>query len=321
MYYVFSTNWNVKDDNKRSRTGNAFATTTNPMRREYTGTTPKCTNCNMYHLPESPCRACFSCNRIGHLAKDYKVVPRMVNPMNVRNPTVARGACFECGGTDHFKAACHGNNGNRACGGVFTLEAEEARQDPNIMTGIESSDLRFSYEIEIASGVIGKRPEEKVRHLRSAKTKEQKKEDIFMVRNFLEAQGTTRQGFHSTKLIALRSTETVRRKGIAMATPDLNGTHTVSCLSNLHPAEPITNDNIKIEISKELLTELRNNAYNGAKANDAVDHITRFLEIIDLVKIPNVTLNNYASLRFHTLSPEKHLGGGCTKEMTRLLNG
>ncbi|GJW10502.1 putative reverse transcriptase domain-containing protein [Tanacetum coccineum] len=94
---------NVKDDNKRSKTGNAFATTVNPVRREYTGTTPKCTNCNLHHSPKSPCPACFSCNRLGHLAKDCRVVPRMVNLVNARNPTTTRGACFECGGTDHFK--------------------------------------------------------------------------------------------------------------------------------------------------------------------------------------------------------------------------
>nr|GEY46538.1 hypothetical protein [Tanacetum cinerariifolium] len=40
--------------------------------------------------------------------------------------------------------------------------------------------------LELYPKVIGERPEEKVRHLRSAKTKEQKKEDIVMVRNFLE---------------------------------------------------------------------------------------------------------------------------------------
>ncbi|GJZ13954.1 reverse transcriptase domain-containing protein [Tanacetum coccineum] len=32
---------NGRDDNKRTRTGNAFATTANPVRREYTGTAPK----------------------------------------------------------------------------------------------------------------------------------------------------------------------------------------------------------------------------------------------------------------------------------------
>nr|GEV59603.1 putative reverse transcriptase domain-containing protein [Tanacetum cinerariifolium] len=82
---------NVKDDNKRSGTRNAFAITTNPVRREYT-------------------------------------VPRMVNQVNARNPTAARGACFECGGTDHFKTACPR--------GAFMLGTEEALKDLNIMTGL-----------------------------------------------------------------------------------------------------------------------------------------------------------------------------------------
>ncbi|GKG19138.1 putative reverse transcriptase domain-containing protein [Tanacetum coccineum] len=78
-----------------------------------------------------------------------------------------------------------GNNGNQARGRAFMLGAEEARQDPNIMTGtftlnnhyattlfdsgadysfvsttfipllgVEPSDLGFSYEIEIASGQL-----------------------------------------------------------------------------------------------------------------------------------------------------------------------
>ncbi|GJV08782.1 putative reverse transcriptase domain-containing protein [Tanacetum coccineum] len=92
---------NGRDDNKRTRTGNAFATTVNPVGRENTGTWPKCTTCNSYHAPGGPCRTCFNCNRPGHLAKDCRGVPRNVNPVNARNPTVR--ACYECGSTDHVR--------------------------------------------------------------------------------------------------------------------------------------------------------------------------------------------------------------------------
>ncbi|GJV17852.1 hypothetical protein Tco_1363175 [Tanacetum coccineum] len=86
--------------------------------------------------------------------------PRLVNPLNARNPTAARGACFECGGTDHYKEACprlnraprpegnrpnqamaveggqgRGNNGNQARRRAIMIGGEEARQDPNIVTG------------------------------------------------------------------------------------------------------------------------------------------------------------------------------------------
>ncbi|GKF78991.1 hypothetical protein Tco_0234559, partial [Tanacetum coccineum] len=86
-----------RDDNKR--TGNAFATTVNPIGRENMGTWPKCTICNSYHAPGGPCRTCFNYNRPGHLAKDYRRMSRNVNPVNARNLTVK--ACYECGSTDH----------------------------------------------------------------------------------------------------------------------------------------------------------------------------------------------------------------------------
>nr|GEU73639.1 hypothetical protein [Tanacetum cinerariifolium] len=144
---------NGRDDNKRTRTGNAFATTANPIRREYTSTTPKCTAYNYHHSPEIPCRTCFNCDRPGHFDKDYRVVM----------------------------------TSNNACGKAFMLGEEEDLQDPNIMTGtftlnnhyattlfdsgadysfvsttftpllgIEPNDLGFSYEIKIASGWLVK---------------------------------------------------------------------------------------------------------------------------------------------------------------------
>ncbi|GKF73601.1 hypothetical protein Tco_0219933, partial [Tanacetum coccineum] len=99
---------NARDDNKRGRTGNDFATTVNHVRRE-------------------------------HMAKDCRA-PRMVNPMNARNLSATpRG---------------RGNDRNQARGRAFILGVEEARQDLNIVTGIEPSDLGFSYEIEITSGQL-----------------------------------------------------------------------------------------------------------------------------------------------------------------------
>ncbi|GKF66766.1 putative reverse transcriptase domain-containing protein, partial [Tanacetum coccineum] len=147
---------NGRDDNKRTKTRNAFASTTNPVRRENMVTWPKCATCKSYHAPKGPCRTCFNCNRPGHLAKDYRGVPRNVNPVNARNLTTR--VCYECGSTDHVKSACprlhraqgpggnhpnqvatnnegqgRGNQGNQARGRAFMLGAEEARQDPNIV--------------------------------------------------------------------------------------------------------------------------------------------------------------------------------------------
>ncbi|GKF42032.1 hypothetical protein Tco_0125374 [Tanacetum coccineum] len=135
-----------RDDNKRTKTGNVFAATVNPVRRENTGTWSKCTTCNSYHASGGPCRICFNYNRSGHLARDCRGVPRNVNYVNARILTVK--ACYECGSTDH---GC-GNQGNQARGRAFMLGAKEARQDPNIIAGLEPSDLGFKYEIEIASG-------------------------------------------------------------------------------------------------------------------------------------------------------------------------
>ncbi|GKG03221.1 putative reverse transcriptase domain-containing protein, partial [Tanacetum coccineum] len=114
-------------------------------------------------------------NRPSHLAKDCRGVQRNVNPVNARNLTVR--ACYECGSTDHVRSDCprlkreqgpeenrpnqvaannrgqgRRNQENQVRGRAFMLGVAEARQDLNIVTGLEPSELGFKYEIKIASG-------------------------------------------------------------------------------------------------------------------------------------------------------------------------
>ncbi|GKC27660.1 putative reverse transcriptase domain-containing protein [Tanacetum coccineum] len=231
---------NVRDDNNRTKTGNAFAIIANPVRGGYTS----------------------------HFAKDCRVVPRNVNLINARNRTVR--AFYECGSTNHIRAFMLGAEEARRnpniMTGTFTLNDHYATTlfdsgaDYSFVSttflpllGIEPSDLGFSYEIEIASGqlveidkvikgckleidghvfdinlipfgsgsvdviigrdwvfdhkaeiichekvvriplsggkvlrVIGERPKEKMKHLRSARTKEHKQEEITVVKDFPE---------------------------------------------------------------------------------------------------------------------------------------
>ncbi|GJX49487.1 putative reverse transcriptase domain-containing protein [Tanacetum coccineum] len=147
-----SKDMNGRDDNKRTRTGNAFATTINPVGRENMGTCPKCTTCNSYHVPGGPCCTCFNCNRLGHLAKDYRGVPRNGNPVNARNPTVK--ACYKCGSTDHVRSTCPRLNRAQGLEENYPNQVAAKSGDLNIMTGLEPSDLGFKYEIEIASGQL-----------------------------------------------------------------------------------------------------------------------------------------------------------------------
>nr|GEV89095.1 hypothetical protein [Tanacetum cinerariifolium] len=138
---------NGRDDNQRTKTENVFATTVSPVRRKNTGTWPNCATCNSYHAPGRPCCTCFNCNRPGHLAKDYRSVPRNVNPVNTRNQPVR--ACYECGGgTDHVRPACP--RLNRAQGPEGNHPNQVAANNEG-HGRIEPSDLGFRYEIEIAN--------------------------------------------------------------------------------------------------------------------------------------------------------------------------
>ncbi|GKC24552.1 hypothetical protein Tco_1026702 [Tanacetum coccineum] len=147
----------------------------------------------------------------------------MVNPLNARNLTVARGACYERNGTDYYKSAClrlnrapgqgrnhpnqamaieggqgHGNNVNPTRGRAFVMGAEEARQNLNIVT------VRIPLPRGEMLRVYRERLEEKVKRLMSAKVEEPKLKDIAIVRNFSEVFPDDLSGLPPSREVELR---------------------------------------------------------------------------------------------------------------------
>ncbi|GJS59869.1 putative reverse transcriptase domain-containing protein [Tanacetum coccineum] len=174
-----------RGDNKRTRIVNAFATTINHVGRENIG--------HVMSMVVHTMSDQLSLGGINH--KDREKIIQIKLP-------------------DYNGSQGRGKQGNQARGRAFMLGAKEARQDSNIVTGLEPSDLGFRYEIEIASGqlveidkvvristsswhgvrVLGERPKEKARLLMSAKANERKQEEIVVVRDFPETAFRTCYG-------------------------------------------------------------------------------------------------------------------------------
>ncbi|GJR20875.1 reverse transcriptase domain-containing protein [Tanacetum coccineum] len=69
---------NARDENKRTRTGNAFATTTYPVRREYNGTIPKCVSCHTPTMVETR-----ECNIMINHNTRYKIEKTTLHKLQV----------------------------------------------------------------------------------------------------------------------------------------------------------------------------------------------------------------------------------------------
>nr|GEX87669.1 hypothetical protein [Tanacetum cinerariifolium] len=183
---------NGRDDNKRTRTENAFTTIANPVRRENTGAWPKCTTYNSYHSPKGPCRTCFNCNRPGYFVKDCRVVPWNVNLINVRNPTPTRGTCYECGSIDHLKTACPRLNRAQGPGGncLNQVVANNGGMDWLSNHKAEITCHEKVVRVPLLDGkvlrVLGEKPKEKARLLVSVKAIDEKQVEIVVVRDFPE---------------------------------------------------------------------------------------------------------------------------------------
>ncbi|GKB45501.1 hypothetical protein Tco_0896254 [Tanacetum coccineum] len=70
-------------------------------------------------------------------------------------------------------------------------------------------------------------------------------------------------------------------------------------------ARPKVNEKARFELNGQFLKELRDNAFSGTNGEDSVEHIEKFLKIVDSLDIPNVT---HDQLRF-SVFPISLIGG------------
>jgi hypothetical protein len=86
------------------------------------GSSSRCARCTLSHQKEVLCPNCYRCNRLGHLAWSCHEETRLETPVRVKDPTVNRMACFECGSQDHVQKACPQRNGSAGQGTESTSE-------------------------------------------------------------------------------------------------------------------------------------------------------------------------------------------------------
>nr|XP_043611686.1 uncharacterized protein LOC122583333 [Erigeron canadensis] len=92
------------------------------------GNSPVCGQCKRH---QGPCKYYEKCKSYGHLTRDCKTTP----PTNIRT---APGGCHHCGDKGQWRPNCpklNVMNFQPARGRAFVITPEQARNDPNLVTG------------------------------------------------------------------------------------------------------------------------------------------------------------------------------------------
>ncbi|GKE49119.1 reverse transcriptase domain-containing protein [Tanacetum coccineum] len=132
-------NQNQQQPNKRQNIDRAY-TAGHGEKKHYGGSKPLCSKCNYHH--DGPCAPkCHECNRVGHLARDYRNSTNANTTNNQKGIGASQKAtCYECGNQGHYRRDCpeqknqnHVNQigGAGARGVVRALRGRETDQDPN----------------------------------------------------------------------------------------------------------------------------------------------------------------------------------------------
>ncbi|GKA04551.1 putative reverse transcriptase domain-containing protein [Tanacetum coccineum] len=151
-------------DNKKSKSRSGFVATV-PPRNKNVSTYPRCARCFTFHPENAPCKLCYNCQKLGHLAKQCWAPIRQVAPINAVRMGPNQRSCYECESLDHFRNSCPKwnqatgptrnplalegsrntrSNGNQARGRAYNGNAIEALQDPKVVMSTFSLNNQFA---------------------------------------------------------------------------------------------------------------------------------------------------------------------------------
>ncbi|GKA05341.1 putative reverse transcriptase domain-containing protein, partial [Tanacetum coccineum] len=123
-----------RNDNKRVKVGKGFVAAA-PLSNEYDGSYPKCTKCFTHHLDGAPCQVCYNCQKLGHIARDYRTP--------VKQLTLVNAIRMEWKSFTNEVNRNTRNHGNQARGRAFNMNAVGTLQDPKVVTGTFSLNDHF----------------------------------------------------------------------------------------------------------------------------------------------------------------------------------